>query len=170
MVEDIPLVEFMYLVFTRMPGKSYRRRLRSLLLYLCDVFRALINSLVCWFCASALGIVLFQIFITMGVFDFQKSLIHLCWVSATFHRQVRFPLRIILLCFCIHTLHIHALYYTFLQKIWNKNDCKRFKTRSKHIKDRYLFLYFQWQLQNMTHAHAFASVESKQCSPLWKMW
>ena len=37
----------MYPVFTRKPGESYRRRLRSLLLYLCDVFRALINSLVC---------------------------------------------------------------------------------------------------------------------------
>ena len=36
----------MYLVFTRMPGESYRRRLGSLLLYVCDVFRALINSLV----------------------------------------------------------------------------------------------------------------------------
>ena len=44
----VPLVEFIYLVFTRMPGESYRRRLRSLLLYLCHVFRALINSLVCW--------------------------------------------------------------------------------------------------------------------------
>ena len=30
--EDVPLVEFMYLVLTRMPGESYRRRLRSLLL------------------------------------------------------------------------------------------------------------------------------------------
>ena len=39
----------MYLVFTRMPGESYRRRLRLLLLYLCDVFRLLINSLVCLF-------------------------------------------------------------------------------------------------------------------------
>ena len=39
----------MYLVFTRMPGESYRMRLRSLLFCLCDVFRALINSLVCWF-------------------------------------------------------------------------------------------------------------------------
>ena len=48
-LEDVPPVEFMYLVFTRMPGESYRRRLRSLLLYLCYVFRALINSLVCWF-------------------------------------------------------------------------------------------------------------------------
>ena len=28
--EKVPLVEFMYLVFTRMPGESYRRRLRSL--------------------------------------------------------------------------------------------------------------------------------------------
>ena len=47
MSEDVPLVEFMYLVFTRMPGESYRRRLRYLLLYLCYVFRALINSLEC---------------------------------------------------------------------------------------------------------------------------
>ena len=36
----------MYLVFTRMPSESYRRRVRSLLLCLCDVFPALINSLV----------------------------------------------------------------------------------------------------------------------------
>ena len=48
-LEDILLAEFMYLVFTHMPGNSYRRRLRSLLLYLCYAFRALINSLVCWF-------------------------------------------------------------------------------------------------------------------------
>ena len=47
-VEDAPQVEFMYLVFTRMPGESCCRRLRSLL-YLCYVFPALINSLVCWF-------------------------------------------------------------------------------------------------------------------------
>ena len=46
--EDIPLVELMYFVFTRMPGESYRRRLRSLLLCFCDVFPALNNSLVCW--------------------------------------------------------------------------------------------------------------------------
>ena len=39
------LVEFMYLVFTRMRGESYRRRLKSLLLCLCDVFQALITSL-----------------------------------------------------------------------------------------------------------------------------
>ena len=42
-------MEFMYLVFTRMPGESY-------------VFRALINSLVCWFCTSALGLFLFQFY------------------------------------------------------------------------------------------------------------
>ena len=43
-------MEFMYLSCsesTRMPGESYRRRLRSLLL--CNVFRVQINSLVCWF-------------------------------------------------------------------------------------------------------------------------
>ena len=46
-IEDIPLVEFMYLVFTRILGESYRRRLTSLLMCLCDVFRALINFIVC---------------------------------------------------------------------------------------------------------------------------
>ena len=50
LVADVPLVEFMYLVFTCMPGESYRRRLRSLLLYLCYVFRGIINSLACYFC------------------------------------------------------------------------------------------------------------------------
>ena len=44
--EDVPLVEFMYLVFTRIPGESYCRRLRSLLLYLCYVLGTLINSCV----------------------------------------------------------------------------------------------------------------------------
>ena len=44
--EDVPVVEFMYLIFTRVPGESYRGRLRYLLLCLCYVFRALINSLV----------------------------------------------------------------------------------------------------------------------------
>ena len=33
----------MYLVFTRVPGESYCRRLRSLLMCLYDVFRALIK-------------------------------------------------------------------------------------------------------------------------------
>ena len=50
---NVPLVEFMYLVFTRMPGKSYCRRLRYLLLCLCDILRTLINFLVCSFCNQA---------------------------------------------------------------------------------------------------------------------
>ena len=43
-----------------MPGKSYRRRLRSLLSCLYDVSQAPINSLVRSFFTSALGLVLFQ--------------------------------------------------------------------------------------------------------------
>ena len=46
--EDVPVVEFMYFVFTGMPCESCRRRFISLLLYLCYVFRALIKS-ACWF-------------------------------------------------------------------------------------------------------------------------
>ena len=45
--EDVPPVEFMYLVFTHMPGESYHRQLRSFLLYLCYIFQVLINSFVC---------------------------------------------------------------------------------------------------------------------------
>ena len=44
-------MEFTYLVFIHMLGGSYRKRLRSLLLYLCYVFRALINSPV-WYIDS----------------------------------------------------------------------------------------------------------------------
>ena len=40
------MVEVVYFVFTRMPSESYCRSIRSLLSYLCYVFRALINSLV----------------------------------------------------------------------------------------------------------------------------
>ena len=40
-VEDVPLVELMYLVFTRMPGESYRRRLTFLFLLLCSLSGAL---------------------------------------------------------------------------------------------------------------------------------
>ena len=43
---DVPLVEFMYRIFTCIPGENYHRLLGSLLLYLCYIFRALINSLV----------------------------------------------------------------------------------------------------------------------------
>ena len=42
-------VEIVFLVFTCMPGESYFRQLRSLLLYLCNIIWALMNSLVCWF-------------------------------------------------------------------------------------------------------------------------
>ena len=47
--DGVPLVEFMYFVFIHMPGESYCSWLSSLLLSLCYVFWALINSLVCWF-------------------------------------------------------------------------------------------------------------------------
>ena len=40
------MVEFIYVVFTCMLGESDRRQLGSLLLYLCCMFQALINSLV----------------------------------------------------------------------------------------------------------------------------
>ena len=59
-------MELIHLVFTRMPGESCRRRLSSLLLCLCDVFRALMNSLVSRFFTSALRLVLFQIIMNLS--------------------------------------------------------------------------------------------------------
>ena len=47
---------FKHLVFTRMPGESYCGWLRSLLLCLYDIFCALINSLVYWFCTYMLWV------------------------------------------------------------------------------------------------------------------
>ena len=60
-LEDVPLVEFMYLYYWHAGwgSESYCRWLRSLL-FLCDVFQAQYNSLVCWFCTGTPGLVLFQ--------------------------------------------------------------------------------------------------------------
>ena len=44
-VEDVPVVEFMYLLITQMLGKRYPRRLRSLLLYLCYVIPLCVDHL-----------------------------------------------------------------------------------------------------------------------------
>ena len=55
-----PLVEFWNLAFTRMPGESYWRRCRPLLCS-CDVFLAIIISLLRWFYTSVLGLIVFQI-------------------------------------------------------------------------------------------------------------
>ena len=54
--KEVALAEFLCLVFTHMPGESYSRRLGSLLLCLCDVFRSVINSLVGWFCKDNTGL------------------------------------------------------------------------------------------------------------------
>ena len=57
------MVEFMQLVFTRMSSESYRRRLRSLLLCLCDVFRTPVNSLMCRFFVFQCQVVEFHSFV-----------------------------------------------------------------------------------------------------------
>ena len=67
------------LAFTPMPDKSYRKRLRFVLLCLFDVIRALINSLVCWFCSGALGLVLRLYFTHLGPHVFRYSTERLCY-------------------------------------------------------------------------------------------
>ena len=64
---DVPLVEFLYLVFTRKPGESYCRQLTSFLLCSCDVFRAPVDSL-CLLIVHRfwLGLVLLQIMAVKG--------------------------------------------------------------------------------------------------------
>ena len=46
--EDVSLMEFMYLVFTRVPGENYRRRFRCLLYCVFFVCRALFLPFACW--------------------------------------------------------------------------------------------------------------------------
>ena len=48
LLEDVLLVEFIYLVFIRMPGESFCKPLGSFLLCLCDIFQALINYTDTW--------------------------------------------------------------------------------------------------------------------------
>ena len=67
-----------------MPGESYRRRLRSLLLCLSDLLRALINSLDCWFCTGTLGLILFQILSTSAYTLKHLQYACLCETTATF--------------------------------------------------------------------------------------
>ena len=83
----VPLVDicFCFCFLYRMPGKSYHRQLRSLLLCLCDVFQVLINSFVCWFCRGALGLILFQIMILMNY------LLHVVCVRQTWDSQHHHP-------------------------------------------------------------------------------
>ena len=77
--ENVPLVEFMYLLFTRMPGASYRRQLRSLLLYLCYVFRSLINSLVWLFLfTSVCSVVVEGIFPSLKLQNASAGQLRLC--------------------------------------------------------------------------------------------
>ena len=54
-LEDVPLVELCILYLLACQGDS-----GLFLLCLCDVFRVLINSLVCWIFTGALGLVLFE--------------------------------------------------------------------------------------------------------------
>ena len=62
--EDVRLVEFMYLLFTRM-RESYRRRisLSSPLFFSCDVFRGLINSLCLLISSCQLFLTLWKIWV-----------------------------------------------------------------------------------------------------------
>ena len=99
----VPLMEFMYLVFIRMQGEIYRRRLKSLLLYMCYVFRALIIYLVCWFCTSALGLILFEIF------DRTKCLFRYQFCRAAAIRRVSMAG-----CFLLSNVHkVPVLPYSF---------------------------------------------------------
>ena len=78
----------MYLVFTRMPSESCSRRRGSLLLCLCDIIRALITSLVCWFCTGALGLVLLHIvsFLWLDIISerYQSAVWQICCCSSSF--------------------------------------------------------------------------------------
>jgi len=97
--EDVLLVEFMYLVFTRMPGESYRRRLRSLLLYLCYLFRVLIYSLVCCF-QTMTGIPRFLLFRCMHARYAESVFIRLATCTCSLREETCFVMWIRLRTLC----------------------------------------------------------------------
>ena len=57
----------------------------SLLLYLCYVFQALINSLVCWSCTSALGLVLFHNWYYTLHLEMSAEQVYRMWRDFLFH-------------------------------------------------------------------------------------
>ena len=101
-------VEFMYLVFTCMPGKSYRRQLGSLLLYLCYRFQVLINSLKCVDSAQALwASFCFRFFTLIKIYIPTHQLRQLC-SSSDISICFVFPL-----CACTHLFRslFHVLHH-----------------------------------------------------------
>ena len=107
--QDVLPVEFMSLVLTRMPGESYRRRLRSLLFCLCDVFRTPINSLGCWSCTINLAPPRSKSLLK-GT-DSDKVLCVLCVLMFMYYLTVCYS------CSCIIILcvtHVHVLLYCVL--------------------------------------------------------
>ena len=93
-------VEFMYLVFTCMLGESYWRQLKSLLLCLCEIVLALISSLVCWSCTSALGLMLFQIYF--------------CYKRPVFWLQMRLIFMLLCCAGCILNTYLGCLPVMFM--------------------------------------------------------
>ena len=74
-----------------MPGESYRRRLRSLLSYLCYAFRVLINSLVCHSRNLLNKWNILQIFTTSNSksrFQVFISMSSICWTKDALRRLV----------------------------------------------------------------------------------
>ena len=93
------LVEFMYLVFTCMPGKSYHRQLRSLLLCLCYRFQVLINSLKCVDSAWALwASFCFRFFTLIKIY----ILTHQLYSSSDTSINFLFYFFVFPLCACTH--------------------------------------------------------------------
>ena len=140
-LEAVPLAEFMYLVFTRVPGENYRRRLRFLLLYLCYVFRALINSLVCW------------LFTQRKILSGETILSTTTWTRAHIHTGT-----------CTHEYilsGIHNLSYSQLKQITNRD-----LRQKKKIADNlvfYLLTYCCYAIHIVPYLNCQRS-STKQCN------
>jgi len=84
-----PLVEFWNLAFTRMPGESYWRRCRPLFLCSCDVFLAIIMSLLRWFYTRVLGLTVFQITLLFSMNCSNSVFIQFCQFRSIWHLRNR---------------------------------------------------------------------------------
>ncbi len=127
-LHPLPLVEFTYIVFTWMPGDSYCKPFSSLLLCLCDVFRAQINSLVCWVCTCALGLVLFQIVVYVEKIISAATEIQRWTTSCS-----------------VHTVENVAQYGRALNSLHNVKKW-RLENESKSVAFLKDYIYFHWDM------------------------
>ena len=120
-----------------MPGESYGRWFRSLLLHLCDVFQVLITPL-CWFYVSALGLILFQVILHK---HFDK--LTFTYITGFQANVYSFVVKLAFKCHSMKNGCSNMFYYAstlLIQRSWNKYASETNKYASERQNDHQNYL------------------------------